>query len=87
MHAVEFLTFGSRKAEKTVAKECGQYADKYGDYKGQARDIRFFDRVFKTYKDAVDWIDANDRGWYDCIGVKYMEEGRKYWLVKIEYHC
>lgn len=53
----------------------------------QARDIRFFDRVFKTYKDEVEWIDANDGGWYDSIAVKYMENGRKYWLVKIEYHC
>lgn len=88
MHAIEYLTFGSRKAEKTVAKECSRYADSNGDYKGQARNIRFFeDKVFKSYLDAVNWIDAHDRGWYDCIAVKYMENRKKYWLVKIEYHC
>lgn len=87
MHAIEYLTFGSRKGEKTIVKECGQYADRNGDYKGQARDIRFFDKVFKTYQDAVEWIEKNDNGWYDCLAVKYMEKGRKYWLAKIEFHC
>lgn len=31
--------------------------------------------------------EALGRGWYDCIGVKYMENRKKYWLVKIDYHC
>lgn len=87
MHAIEYLTFGSRKSPKTIAKECGEYADRNGDYKGQARDIRFRDYIFKNYQEAVDWIDKSDRGWYDCIAVQYMEKRRKYWLVKIEYHC
>lgn len=88
MHAIDFMTFGSRKGEKAIIKECGQYADRNGDHEGQARDIRFRgDLVFKTYQDAVEWIEAHDRGWYDCLAVKYMEKGRKYWLVKIEFHC
>ena len=87
MHQIEFLTFGPRKSEKTITKECAKYADRNGDYKGQITGIRFSDMPpMKTYQNAVEWIESHDRGWYDCLAIKYKEKGRLYWLVKIEFH-
>lgn len=87
MHAIDYLTFSTRKQPKTIVKECNQYADRNGDYKGQVTGIRFNDVVMKNYVEAVDWIERNDKGWYDNLAVKFKENRSVKWLVKIEYHC
>ena len=87
MHQLEYIEFSTRKSEKTIIKECARNADKEGDYKGQIRSIRFTDRIIKGYENALKWLESNDRGWYDNLAVKYIEDGKKRWLVKIEFHC
>ncbi len=87
MHAIEYMVYSTRKAPKTIIKECGQYADRNGDYKGQITGIRFHDEVAKSYMDAVNWIEAHDKGWYDNLAIKYKEDRKVRWLVKIEFHC
>lgn len=87
MHQIEFLTFTTRKLPKTIVKECAKIADHNGDYKGQITGIRFKDFAVENYARAVEWIDANDRGWYDNLAVKYKDGRKVRWLVKIEYHC
>ena len=87
MHQIEYLEFSTRKAPKTIIKECCQRADRNGDYKGQITDIRFKDITKKSRKEAIDYIDSIDNGWYNNIAVKMKENGKLRWLVKIEYHC
>lgn len=36
---------------------------------------------------ALKWLESDDRGWYDNLAIKYIEDGKKRWLVKIEFHC
>lgn len=87
MHRLEYLEFSTRKSEKTIIKECARLADREGDYKGQIRSIRFTDKILKGYENARAWIENNDAGWYDNLAIKYIENGKKHWLVKIEFHC
>ena len=87
MHQIEYLTYTSRKSEKTILKECSVIADWEGDYKGQIKHIRFKDIVKNNYDEAYEWIRQNDNGWYDNLAVKYKDGRKVMWLVKIEFHC
>lgn len=87
MHALRTLEFTSRKSTKTILKECQKIADEDGDYKGQIEYIRFKDQVLKNRKQAEEWIELNDKGWYDNLAIKFKDGGKTTWLVKIEYHC
>lgn len=87
MHQILYLDFSTRKSEQTITKECRKIADSEGDYKGQIKYIRFYDRMMKNYEQAQGFIDLNDSGWYDNLAVKYMNGRKKQWLVKIEFHC
>ena len=87
MHAIEFIDFSTRKQQKTILKECKQIADANGDYPGQIDGIRFRDVVLDSRKEAEDWIDEHDKGWYDNLAIKFKDGKKVLWLVKIEYHC
>lgn len=87
MHQIEYIEFSTRKAPKTIVKECCQRADRNGDYKGQITSIRFKDTVINGYNKAVDYLESIDNGWYDNVAVKMKDNGKLRWLVKIEYHC
>ena len=52
MHAIDYLTFSSRRGEKSITQECGKIADRNGDYKGQIGRIRFTDTVCKNWEEA-----------------------------------
>ena len=88
MHAIQYLTFSSRKSINTIQKECKIIADREGDYKGQLdKGIRYKDKVLKDLNEAEQWIKQNDCGWYDNLAIKYKDGSKIMWLVKIEYHC
>lgn len=53
---------------------------------GLPQPIIWIDRVFPNRDEALGYIKSNDRGWYDCLAVKYKKGRKIYWLVKIEYH-
>ena len=87
MHAIEYLDYPSRKTTSAICKDCGRIADRNGDYKGQARDITFCDKVLADRRAAEEWIRLNDAGWYHSLAIKYKDGRKIMWLVKIEYHC
>lgn len=87
MHAIEHLTFTNGTTKKKMQRVCDEIATRDGDYGHGVDPIRFNDAVMKNKNDAFVWLNTHDRGWYDCLAVRY-KDGRKYmWLVKIEYHC
>lgn len=42
--------------------------------------------VLTNREEAEKYIKAHDRGWYDCLAVRYKDGRKKKWLVKAEYH-
>ena len=40
-----------------------------------------------TYAEAMEKLASLDRGWYDDHAVFYKDGRKKYWLVKVEWHC
>ena len=86
MHEIRHLEFGARMTPKGLQKECDRIARTYGEYHHACEPIRFPNVVCKSYDEAYDWINEHDQGWYDCIAVKYTENRKTRWLVKIEYH-
>ena len=86
MHEINYVVFGSRMTPKGIQRECDKIAKRYGDYHTPCDQIRFPNVVCKSYKDAYDWLNANDRDGYDCVAIKYKDDRRTCWLAKIEYH-
>ena len=86
MHEIRYLTFGARFTPKGIQRECDKVARRDGEYHHACDPIRFPSVICKSYSEAVKWIEDNDRGWYDCVAIKYKEKGKQHWLAKIEYH-
>ena len=87
-HSINYLEFSLRKQPKTILKECKRIADVNGDYKGQIENIRFNGySIMKNRDEAEKWIKDNDSGWYDNLAIRFKDNDKVKWLVKIEYHC
>lgn len=87
MHEIRYLTFGARMTPKGIQRECDRVSRTCGEYHDNCPPIRFFPEVvLKSEDEAMQWIDDHDKGWYDCIAVKFKENRRLHWMAKIEYH-
>lgn len=85
MHEIRYLTFGARMTPKGIQRECDKVAKRDGEYHHPCDPLRFPNVICKSYDEAQQWIDKHDRGWYDCMAIKYKERGKTHWLAKIEY--
>lgn len=78
MHNVEFFTYKENIKRDWVQKELDHYAA-VADYqegcKSLGMAIRWLDSfpVYKDYEEAEKMIKQYDRGWYDCLAVRYYE--------------
>lgn len=96
MHNIEYRSYNENVDQELVQKELDHYVaivDYMKCSKGLGTKIRWLGKfdVCKNYEDAEKLIDKLDRGWYDCLAVRYFEtdpNNKKSvkWLVKIEYH-
>ena len=75
-HNIEHRTYTERKDKKAIESEINQYVRKAtwqeGGH-GLESGIRFIDKVMPDYQSAMAFLEQNDRGWYDCLAVKYKE--------------
>lgn len=70
-HEIMHLTFDSNQSKKSIVNYCADIVEEDGDG-GSLGGIRFIDyELFDSYEEALEYIEKNDRGWYDNIGVKY----------------
>lgn len=86
MHQIEYWIFPCKKTPKGIQREVDRYCKEHGDYHHACDPIRFSSEIMDNVTEARTWIDCHDRGFYDCLAVKY-KDGRKIdWLVKFEFH-
>lgn len=86
MHQIEMWVFPSKKSPKAIQKEADKYCKEYGDYHHGCDPIRFCTDVMKDRLEAEEWIDRHDRGFYDCLAVRFKDGRKINWLVKFEFH-
>lgn len=89
MHQIEYNTYHCSVSQKKIEKELNKYAERYSDYGGGLPSpIKWHkDVVCKNVEEAMEWVREHDSGWYDQIAVYYKEGRKKFWFVKIEFHC
>ena len=89
MHNIKHLVYHCSMSKREIEKSLDDYVARE-DYMegatGLPNPIRWIDTVCKNYDDAEEYIKCHDKGWYDCLAVKYKSGRKIYWLVKIEYH-
>lgn len=75
MHNIEHYDYPEKVNKKTVQSELNDYVsyETRGEGGGGIDPIRWNDVVCKSYDDAIKWIESHDKGWYDCLAVKYEE--------------
>jgi len=50
-------------------------------------DKSYREPVYRNREEAEAAIEKLDKGWYDDHAVMYREGRKKFWLVKVEWHC
>lgn len=78
-HNIEHYTYSLKKSKESIQKELDAYARKATWQEGGndlGQNIRFYDKVMPDYDSAVEFLEQNDRGWYDQLAVKYKEMPR-----------
>lgn len=89
MHNIEHRSYMENINRDWVQRELDHYvavADYQEGCTGLGRTIRWLDSlpVYPDYAAAEKAIDANDKGWYDCLAVRYYEPERSYHSDKLE---
>lgn len=73
-HNIEYYTYPATKKQTAIESELQAYAKRKTHEEGGGglpSRIRWCDRVCDDYESAKDFIDRNDKGWYDQLAVKY----------------
>lgn len=86
-HNIQYFTYTERKSTKAISAELDAYVRKATWREGGGGidgGIRFIDKVMPDYNSAEEFIKANDKGWYDCLAVKYKEVPRGKTTKKLE---
>ena len=47
----------------------------------------FFMPLEYTEEEAMEKLASLDKGWYDDHAVMFRDGRKKFWLVKVEWHC
>jgi hypothetical protein len=72
-HAIEYNTYSATWTMKQIAADVLECVKHQGDHYGTDK-VRFpTDKVFDTCEEARKYINANDKGWYDGIAVKFLD--------------
>ena len=87
-HAIEYLDYHCSTSEKAILKDLNRFAYDPQETSGYHGNLKFHrEPVYKNYDEARAAIQKMDRGWYDDHAVMYKDGRKKFWLVKVEWHC
>ena len=72
-HEIRYFDFPENVDRKKVAAKCNHLAamDDWREGCTGLSAIRWIDRIFESYEKAEEAIKQLDRGWYDCLAVKF----------------
>jgi hypothetical protein len=86
-HNIEYRDYSEKTDKKKIYADINQYVQqatwREGGH-GLDKDIRYIDKIMPDYDSAYQFLQDNDRGWYDCLAVKYREIPRGKSTKKIE---
>lgn len=87
-HAIRYLTYHCSTSKRQILKDIGSFAYDPQESSGYHGNLKFHDDIIcKNEEEARAKIESLDRGWYDDHAVYFKDGRKKYWLVKIEWHC
>ena len=87
-HAIQYLDYHCSKSEHAILKDINSFAYDPQESSGYHGNLTFHrEPVYPTREAARDAIEKLDRGWYSDHAVMYRDGRKKFWLVKVEWHC
>ena len=87
-HAIRHLTYHCSTSEAAILRDLNRFAYDPQETSGYHGNMKFHrEPVYRNYEEAEAAITKLDKGWYDDHAVMYRDGRKKYWLVKVEWHC
>lgn len=87
-HEIRHLTYHCSTNEAAILRDINRFAYDPQESSGYHGGMKFHrEPVYKNYDEAYAALQKLDRGWYDDHAVMYRQNRKKYWLVKVEWHC
>lgn len=87
-HAIRHLDYHCSVSKTQILKDINSFAYDPQESSGYHGGLVFHDDIVcKTREEAMEKLASLDRGWYDDHAVFYKDGRKKYWLVKVEWHC
>lgn len=74
MHNIEYYSYKETEDKKAIQTELDDYVEHATWEEGGSTTggIRWIDHVCRSYDEAKKYIEEHDKGWYDCLAVKYI---------------
>lgn len=73
-HNIQYYTYKETTDKNVITSELNEYVEKSTweeGGNGLVHPIRFIDEVLPDYDAGVEYIQQHDKGWYDCLAVKF----------------
>ena len=87
-HAIRHLDYHCSVSEKAILKDINRFAYDPQESSGYHGNLTFHkEPVYKNRDEAMAAIEKLDRGWYSDHAVMYKDGRKKFYLVKVEWHC
>ena len=87
-HAIRHLDYHCSVSKKQILNDINRFAYDPQESNGYHGNLKFHeDIICKNRDEAVEKIGQLDKGWYDDHAIYYKDGRKKYWLVKVEWHC
>lgn len=87
-HAIRHLDYHCSVSKTQILKDINSFAYDPQESSGYHGGLVFHDDIVcKTREEAMEKLASLDKGWYDDHAVFYKDGRKKYWLVKVEWHC
>ena len=73
MHNIEYYDYSTSTNKKEIYAELNERVERYtwGEGGNGIDEIRWNDHVCDNYEQAQKWIEQHDKGWYDCLAVRF----------------
>lgn len=87
-HAIRYLTYHCSVSEHAILKDLNGFAYDPQETNGYHGHMTFHrEPVYRNEEEAMAAIEKLDKGWYDDHAVMFRVGRKKFWLVKVEWHC
>ena len=87
-HEIRHLTYHCSTSESAILRDLNRFAYDPQETSGYHGNMKFHQEpVYKNYDEAEAALQKLDCGWYDDHAVMYKDGRKKFWLVKVEWHC